>query len=153
MFDLDLVDKKIMAMLCENAEMSHSDIAEEINLSQPTIGTRIRKMEKKKILQKCYGTNFKEVDLLFIKMDIKTTNIDKVIDFLDSDNSVLNVFKTIGGKNDIMVFFCESNIRNIDDFVNILRKMNCKVDYAIITDFLRDLILPTNGKFIKEESK
>ena len=60
---LDNTDRKIISLLQENPKVTHSEIAEKIKRSQPTVGMRIKKLTKKGILRIQPGINFKKVDL------------------------------------------------------------------------------------------
>ena len=60
---LDDVDRKIISLVQEDPGLTHTQIAEKIDRSQPTVGMRIKKLEKNGILQFQPGINFKLVDL------------------------------------------------------------------------------------------
>lgn len=48
---LDESDRKILALLMQNARMSLKEIAEQVYLTSPTVAARIRRMEKEGIIR------------------------------------------------------------------------------------------------------
>ncbi|KKK40589.1 MAG: putative HTH-type transcriptional regulator, partial [Candidatus Lokiarchaeum sp. GC14_75] len=60
---LDDIDRQIISLVQENPSLTHTEIATRVQRSQPTIGMRIKKLEKSGILQFQPGINFKVVDL------------------------------------------------------------------------------------------
>ncbi|MCK4780271.1 MAG: AsnC family protein, partial [Candidatus Lokiarchaeota archaeon] len=63
LLSIDEADKKIIEMIEENPDITHSDIAKEIEKSQPAVGARILKLERKHLLTKQVGFNIKKVDI------------------------------------------------------------------------------------------
>lgn len=152
MFEIDEIDKKILVLYYDNPEISHSDIGKAIERSQPSVGNRVRRLDKMKLLQKCYGCNFKELNFLFIKMDIHIMNPKEIFDIIRDDSRVLNAFRNIGGRYELTLFFYEQDIKKVEKFANNLRKNGCIIHYSFAVDFLRDLILPTDfDNFIKNQ--
>jgi DNA-binding Lrp family transcriptional regulator len=43
---LDDIDRKIITLVQGDPNLTHTQIAEQINRSQPTVGMRIKKLEK-----------------------------------------------------------------------------------------------------------
>ena len=43
-FKIDEVDKSIIELIQKEPTLTHTEIAKKVNRSQPTIGTRIRKL-------------------------------------------------------------------------------------------------------------
>lgn len=61
--NLDKIDLKLISLLQENPDLTHTQIAEIVNRSQPAIGARLKKLKNKGILQFQAGLNFKELDI------------------------------------------------------------------------------------------
>ena len=47
---MDQLDRRILALLCENARMPVKDIAHQVSLTSPAVSSRIRKMERDGII-------------------------------------------------------------------------------------------------------
>lgn len=52
---LDELDKKILALLQENARWTYKEIAEKINLSLTPVHDRIKRLENEKVIEKYVG--------------------------------------------------------------------------------------------------
>ena len=50
-FELDAYDRKILALLQENARMSLSEIGRQIHLSSPAVGERVKRLEEANIIE------------------------------------------------------------------------------------------------------
>ena len=61
--DLDKRDREILSLLEKNPEMSQSDIAEKLKISQPSVSARMHKLKQKGALAHVVGMNLKKVDL------------------------------------------------------------------------------------------
>jgi len=61
--NLDEKDKKIIFLLQENPFLSQNEISEKVNLSQPAVGARIKKLRKKGFLSYAVGINPKKIGL------------------------------------------------------------------------------------------
>ena len=53
--ELDKTDRKILALIQQDASMSASEIAEQVNLSQPPCWRRIKRLEEAGFIQKRAG--------------------------------------------------------------------------------------------------
>ena len=59
---LDEIDRQIISLVQKDPALTHTEIADQINRSQPTVGMRIKKLEKSGILQFQPGINFRRVE-------------------------------------------------------------------------------------------
>lgn len=50
-FELDTYDRKILALLQENARMSFSEIGRRIHLTSPAIGGRVKRLEEAHVIE------------------------------------------------------------------------------------------------------
>ena len=50
LFDIDEIDRNIIQLIQKEPTLTHTEIAKQVNRSQPTIGMRIRKLEELGIL-------------------------------------------------------------------------------------------------------
>lgn len=69
---IDDIDRQIINLIQEDPNLTHTQIAEKINRTQPTVGIRIRKLEGLGALQFQAGINIKKADMFLI---IPTPNI------------------------------------------------------------------------------
>ncbi|MFX1554025.1 MAG: Lrp/AsnC family transcriptional regulator, partial [Promethearchaeota archaeon] len=60
---IDEIDCKIMDLIQKEPSLTHTQIAEHVNRSQPTVGMRIKKLENLGVLKYQAGINIKVADL------------------------------------------------------------------------------------------
>ena len=144
---LDDIDKKIIQLLEDNPNITHSHIAKKLSRSQPAIGARIKKLERTGILAKQIGVNFKIMnDLNLVKVEMTTSNPEKALDMAINCPYIINALKISGAYN-IMMFMACSNLRRLDmildrHFRNQEDVSNIRMD--LITGMAKPLILPIN---------
>lgn len=51
MYNLDDADRLIISLLAENPESCQNEIAQLLDISQPSVGARIRKLKNKDLLR------------------------------------------------------------------------------------------------------
>ena len=79
---IDNADKKIIEMIERDPDITHSKIAEEIDKSQPAVGARIIKLERKSLLTKQVGFNIKDVDIKTAIVFVSTKDVDGIVDYV-----------------------------------------------------------------------
>lgn len=141
---LDEVDRQIISLLQDQPNLTHTQIAEKIKRSQPTVGMRIKKLEKSGVLQIQPGINFKKVDLFLAKVDIKTRNPEEILEMARSCPFMLNAFK-LSGEVNISILLASSKLDKLDNVVNYHFRSNPDVQNAsmeLVLDISKDFILP-----------
>lgn len=124
--------------------MTHTDIAEKINRSQPTVGMRIKKLEDRGILQFQPGINFKKVDLHIATVELKSRNPDQIMEMAKYCPFMLNAFR-LSGEHNICLLLASSNIEKLDNVVNYHFRANKEIDRVsmeIVTEIAKDFVLP-----------
>jgi len=81
---IDDDDKKIIEMIEKDPDITHSDIAKEIEKSQPAVGARIIKLERKNLLTKQVGFNVKNVDIKVAIVYISTKDVENIVESVDT---------------------------------------------------------------------
>lgn len=141
---LDDVDRQIITLVQEDPSLTHTQIAEKINRSQPTVGMRIKKLEKSGILQFQPGINFKKVDLFLATVEISTSNPTEVMEMATCCPFMLNAFR-LSGEHNICILLASSKIHKLDAIVNYHFRKNkdvSSVSMEVVTDIAKDFILP-----------
>ncbi|MEE9376909.1 MAG: AsnC family transcriptional regulator [Candidatus Lokiarchaeia archaeon] len=141
---LDDVDKQIIALVQEDPNRTHTEIASKINRSQPTVGMRIKKLEKNGILQFQPGINFKKVDLHLAIVEIKTKNPEEIMDMAKHCPFILNSFK-LSGEHNVCILLASSKLQKLDNIVNYHFRNNpqiSSVSMEIVLDISKDFVLP-----------
>lgn len=147
--DLDKRDRQILSLLEKNPEMSQSDIAVSLKISQPSVSARIHKLKQKGALTYVVGMNLKKVNLYIAKVDVIANNT----------SSVLNIFKDcpyflngliVSGKHNLCLFFVGEDIATLEAIVDGHLRDNALVQRAevsIVITPVKDLIMPLKMSF------
>lgn len=141
---LDEIDRQIISLVQENPALTHTEIATKINRSQPTVGMRIKKLEKSGILQFQPGINFRKVDLFLATVEIQTKNPEEIIDMARFCPFMLNAFRLSGAHN-VCILLASSKLEKLDSIINYHFRNNpdiSSVSMEIIIDIAKDFILP-----------
>ena len=142
---LDEIDKQIITLVQEDPNLTHTQIAEQINRSQPTVGMRIKKLEKSGILQFQPGINFKRVDDVYLAtVEVNTKNPDELMDMARCCPFMLNAFR-VSGDHNVCILLASSKINKLDNIVNYHFRQNPDVhdvSMEVIIDIAKDFILP-----------
>lgn len=152
---MDEIDRKIITLVQDQPNLTHTQIAEKVNRSQPTVGMRIRKLEEQGVLQFQAGINLKAADIYFARVDIQTNNPDKIYEVVKKCPFMLNAFR-LSGKSDVSIMVASFTIEDIDKIVNVHLRSDpdvIMVTIDLITDIMIDLIIPFDFNFSKCECK
>jgi len=148
-FKIDEVDKSIIEIIQKEPMLTHTEIAKKVNRSQPTIGMRIRKLEKAGVLIFQAGINVKTMDLLLARVEIQTIQPDETFKLVKSCPHMLNAFR-LSGTSNLSIIVVSNKLAHIDEIVNhhFRKDPNVKEVYMdIITDVTNDFILPFDFNF------
>jgi DNA-binding Lrp family transcriptional regulator len=141
---LDDIDRKIISLVQEDPSLTHTQIAEKIERSQPTVGMRIKKLENEGILQFQPGINFKKVDLFLATVELSTKHPDEIIDMAKYCPFMLNAFR-LSGEHNICILLASSKLDKLDNIVNYHFRNNDdvqSVSMEVVTQIAKDFILP-----------
>ena len=143
---LDDIDRKIITLVQEDPNLTHTQIAEQINRSQPTVGMRIKKLEKEGILQFQPGINFRKVDLFLATVELSTKHPNEILDMAKFCPFMLNAFRLSGAHN-ICILLASSKLEKLDNIVNYHFRSDPDVSSVamnMITEIAKDFILPVD---------
>ena len=141
---LDDVDRKIISLVQEDPGLTHTQIAEKIDRSQPTVGMRIKKLEQSGILQFQPGINFKKVELFLATVEVNTKNPTEILDMAKCCPFMLNAFR-LSGEHNICILLASSKLEKLDAVVNYHFRNNKDVSMTsmeVVTEIAKDFILP-----------
>ncbi len=142
---LDKKDRMIVSLYAKDPSVSQEQIAKEVDLSQPSVAVRIRKLKESGAIQTITGINPLKMGLYMAKVDIASNNPSVILDMFRNCPYFANGF-TISGRNNLCLMFVSENIATLESIVNgHLRssKFVKELDFNIIISAERDLVLPT----------
>ena len=141
---IDNDDKKIIEMIEKDPDITHSDIAKEIEKSQPAVGARIIKLERKHLLTKIVGFNVKEVDIKVAIAYISTKDVDRIVKKIENCPFINHAFK-ISGEFNMLCFIAASDLQTIEKLVDLCFRRDenvINVKTNILIESIHDFVVP-----------
>ena len=146
---IDDIDCKIMELIQKEPNLTHTEIAGQVNRSQPTVGMRIKKLEKLGVLKYQAGINIKVADLHFARAEIQCKNPKKIFSIVKKCPFMLTAFK-LSGNNNISILIAGLSLKDLDHVINHHLRGNPEVwnvHLDIIEDVVDDFVLPIDLNF------
>lgn len=146
---IDNDDRKIMTLLQENPELTHSEIAERINKSQPAVGARILKLERKGLEATQYGINLRENKFIICFVTMHAKRPKELFDLISCCPFVINAFKT-SGRTNIVVWLVGNDLSKLEEIVEVHFRSQADITHvnmAVVIEPINDLILPLDFNF------
>ncbi|NVM44450.1 MAG: Lrp/AsnC family transcriptional regulator [Candidatus Lokiarchaeota archaeon] len=148
---IDDDDYKIIEMLEKDADVTHSQIAREIEKSQPAVGARIIKLERKNLLTKQVGFNIKKVDIKVAIVFVSTKDVEVVVNKIKQCPFVNHAFK-ISGEFNLLCFIAASDLQTIEKLVDLCFRKDpnvINVKTNILIDSVHDFVVPIDFQIEK----
>lgn len=146
---IDDIDCQIMDLIQKQPNLTHTEIAEKVNRSQPTVGMRVKKLQKLGILKYQAGINIKAADLYFARAEIMTKNPSRIFDIVKNCPFMLTAFK-LSGDNNISIIIAGLSLKDLDHVINHHLRGNpdvTNVHMDIVEDVVDDFVLPIDLNF------
>lgn len=150
--EIDAVDRKIILLLSQNPELSQVNLAKQLKISQPGVSARINKLKERGILAHLIGVDVKKAQLFLAKIDIVTTNVEHILDFLSKCPLYLNGF-LISGKYNLTVLLVGENIRSIMSCVDSHLRSNTiikEMEFNLVVTPVQEFIVPIKPSLDKK---
>ena len=141
---IDAADKKIIEMIEKNPGITHSAIAIEIEKSQPAVGARIIKLERKHLLTKMVGFNVKYVDIKVAIVYISTKDVEEIVKKVENCPFINHSFK-ISGEFNVLCFIAASDLQTIEKLVDLCFRRDpnvVNVKTNILIESIHDFVVP-----------
>ena len=141
---IDQIDCMIMELSQKAPNLTHTEIATHVNRSQPTVGMRIKKLEKLGVLKYQAGINIKVADLCFSRVEVQTKNPKKAINVVKNCPFMLNAFRLSGDSN-LSILMVGLSYKDIDIIVNRHFRNDpdvIAVHIDAISEVVNDFVLP-----------
>lgn len=152
---IDDDDKKIIEMIEKDPSITHSEIAREIEKSQPAVGARIIKLERKHLLTKQVGFNIKEVDIKNVIVFVSTKDVDEIIKKIEDCPFINHAFK-ISGDYNILCFIAATDLQTIDKLVDLCFRRDpnvINVKTNIIIESIHNFVVPIDFQIEQFDGK
>jgi DNA-binding Lrp family transcriptional regulator len=142
--EIDDDDKRIIEMIEEDPDITHREIAERIDKSQPAVGARIIKLERKNLLTKQVGFNIKKVDVKTAFVFIATKNVEKIVQKIKNTKLINYAFK-ISGKFNVLCIISASDLKTIERIVDVYFRDDpnvIAVETEVLMESIHDFVIP-----------
>jgi DNA-binding Lrp family transcriptional regulator len=141
---IDDDDKKIIEMIESNPDITHTEISKVVEKSQPAIGARIIKLERKNLLTKQVGFNVKKVEIKVAIVFLSTKDVDLVVQKIENCPFINHAFK-ISGEFNLLCFITASELQTIERLVDLCFRKDenvLSVKTNILIESIHDFVVP-----------
>ena len=148
---IDDDDYKIIEMMEKNPDITHSKIAQEIEKSQPAVGARIIKLERKHLLTKQIGFNLKKVDIKTVIVFVSTKDVETIVSKIEKCPFINHAFK-ISGEFNLLCFISASDLQTVEKLVDLCFRKDpnvINVKTNIVISSIHDFVIPIDFQIEK----
>ncbi len=141
---LDKKDRIIISLTHDNQDISQEEIAKAVNLSQPSVAIRIKKLKEKGLLENVLGVNLNKVGLNVAMVRVTTTNTTRILTMFRNCPFFLNGF-VISGKENLCLLLVGDDVSSLESIIdNHIRpdKDVQSADFNIIISSIKDFVIP-----------
>ncbi|MDI6897041.1 Lrp/AsnC family transcriptional regulator [Methanocella conradii] len=142
--DLDEKDRIIVSLFEKNPDISQAEIAEQVGLSQPTVGARISKLKQSGVISMVAGMSLMKVGLKLAKVDVTAKNSVELLNKFRSCPYFLNGF-VVSGRENLCLFFIAEDASTLDAIVDKHIRSDPSVieaDLGIVMSSVNEMIQP-----------
>lgn len=143
---MDDIDKRIVQFIQRDPTTTHTQIAKKINRSQPTVGMRIKKLEKLGVLQFQAGLNLKKTDCYLAKVSFQSSDPDVIIQTVKTCPYMIHGYR-VSGISNFVIIIAHSSLKGLDQIVNYHFRHNPnvrKIKIEIIMDIINEFVIPAD---------
>ncbi|MFX0103722.1 MAG: Lrp/AsnC family transcriptional regulator [Candidatus Hodarchaeota archaeon] len=154
-FHIDEDDLKILKIFQDNPAATHVEIASKIYKSQPAVGARVLKLERKHLLSSQKGVNFKKMKerILLLMVDLQTRDPTPIINESFYCPFIINAFKRSGKKN-LVILLAATKMEKMEMIIDRHFRSNPaveSVETSFVVNIAKDLIFPVEWEFLQLE--
>lgn len=128
LLDVDDLDKSILSLFQKDPEITHSEIANKVGLSQPAVGARIKRLKENGILEHNYGINLRNIKSKIVRIDISSGDPISLLEEVEVLQNVIFAYRMIGNIN-LTLWVVADTWNEVEDFANyyVRRKDNTRI--------------------------
>lgn len=117
LIELDDKDRLILEVIGKDPDASQSEIAKLVGLSQPSVGSRIKRMKDREIIDHTYGIDLKNPGFYILKVDVKCRRPKELIKIFEGCPFFLNGFM-VAGKLNLTILFVGEDFMSLGAIVD-----------------------------------
>jgi DNA-binding Lrp family transcriptional regulator len=141
---LDQKDRKIVSLFHDNQDIQQEEIAKIVNLSQPSIAIRIKKLKERGIINTIVGVNLNKVGIYVAMVIVRTSNTTKILNMFRDCPFFLNGF-VISGEKNLMLLMAGEDLASLESIIDERLRPDEDVqsaDFSIIISSIKDFVMP-----------
>jgi Lrp/AsnC family leucine-responsive transcriptional regulator len=124
---LDPKDLKIVSILSGDPDISQQEIAKQVNLSQPAVGMRIKKLKEHGVVSEQFGLDLHKAGIYLEKIDLIAKNIKDILKKFESCPLLFNGLIT-SGKNNLCLLLTAEDLSSLQSIITRHLKNNPDVE-------------------------
>jgi len=143
---IDKRDRIILNLIYNNQEISQEEIAKKINIAQPSVAARIKKMKKNGLIEQNIGINLNKVGLKVAMVRLATTNTEKILNMFRDCPFFLNGF-IVSGEENLVLLLVGDDMASLESIIDSHIRPNKNVqsvDFDVIITSIKDFVIPIN---------
>lgn len=150
---LDDKDRRILSLLERGNDLSQTEIANELDISQPSVGIRLKRLREKGAVSFLVGVNFRKIDLYLAKVEITARDSNEIIRSFRGCPYFVNGF-VVSGQMNLTILLMGEDLVTLESIVDTHIRSNpgvSEVNLDVVIAPVKDLVLPVKMDLEKRE--
>ncbi|MBD3318642.1 winged helix-turn-helix transcriptional regulator [Candidatus Woesearchaeota archaeon] len=114
---LDSKDVKILTLYTTQPEISQTELAQALGISQPSVNARLKKLRSRGILASTTGMDVSKTDVFMMRADLATPNPDQLLDRLKHCSFFVNGF-TLSGTRNVSILIMGYSLQKMESIID-----------------------------------
>lgn len=124
---IDDRDVVILTHLMKDPDVSQSDLAKTLKLSQPSINARVRKLKEKGVLEIVAGLDANKARVSMVRVDFTCSDADKLLASLQHCSFFVNGFQMSGTRN-VSIYLIGEDLTKIEQIIKMYLRSDPRID-------------------------
>jgi DNA-binding Lrp family transcriptional regulator len=120
---LDDKDARILSLCMKQPDISQTELATHLKLSQPSINVRLNKLKKRGVLSQTVGIEFNRTNMYLVRVDLTATQPDDLLARLQTCSFFVNGF-TMSGTRNVSLLIVGPNLKKVETIINTHLRSN-----------------------------
>ncbi|MFP3908777.1 MAG: Lrp/AsnC family transcriptional regulator [Archaeoglobaceae archaeon] len=153
MFRLDHKDRLIFEALQENPDLTQQEISTITGLSQPAVGSKVKRMRELRIIDHAYGIDIRNAGPYVLKVEVRSSNPKDLIKTFEDCPFFLNGFIVTSEMNVTLMFTCDQPALDgiVDNHIKSRRDVH-EVDVGVILSTERKICVPIKASLTSNKT-
>ena len=144
---MDQIDAKILKLLSKKADMTATEISEQINLSVPAVNKRIQKLKKDGMIRRytilTNGKNIGKPIMAFVLLVVQAGRQgEPFLEYVKNDDDILECF-SVTGEYDYLIKVCAADMESLKNKLSQIKLHNGVVKSHTMISLLEQKFAPT----------